>query len=142
LDWLATDPTSSSDPDFLIIGDLNAYAMEDPVTAITGAGYANLTRTHIRSDAYSYVFDGQLGYLDHVLANASLTLQVTGVAEWHINADEPRAPDYNDYNQPGLYSPDLYRSSDHDPVIVELMLGAMELQRVYLPVVAREYTTQ
>ena len=46
--------------------------------------------------AYSYVFDGQLGYLDHALANASLTPQVTGVAEWHINADEIPLFDYND----------------------------------------------
>ena len=30
----------------------------------------------------------------------------------------PRALDYNDYNQPGLYNPDAYRSSDHDPVLV------------------------
>jgi predicted extracellular nuclease len=28
------------------------------------------------------------GYLDHVLANASLAEQVTGVVEWHIDADE------------------------------------------------------
>src|SRR4029450_6420347 len=33
-DWLATDPTGSGDADVLIIGDLNSYAMEDPVTAI------------------------------------------------------------------------------------------------------------
>ena len=28
VDWLATDPTGSGDPDFLIMGDLNSYAME------------------------------------------------------------------------------------------------------------------
>jgi Ca2+-binding RTX toxin-like protein len=48
--------------------------------------------------------------------------QVNGVAEWHINADEPAALDYNDYNQHDLYSPDQYRSSDHDPVIIGLSL--------------------
>ena len=32
---------------------------------------------------------------------------------WHINADKPRALHDNDYNQPGRYSPDAYRSSDH-----------------------------
>ena len=42
------------------------------------------------------MFDGQLGYLDHALANASLPPQVTGVAEWHINADEIPLFDYND----------------------------------------------
>jgi predicted extracellular nuclease len=32
----------------------------------------------------------------------------------NINADEPRALDYNDFNQPGLYNPDQYRASDHE----------------------------
>ena len=43
----------------------------------------------IGPDAYSYVFDGQWGYLDYALASSSLTSQVDGVGEWHINADEP-----------------------------------------------------
>ena len=34
VDWLATDPTGSGDPDFLIMGDLNSYAQEDPIDAI------------------------------------------------------------------------------------------------------------
>ncbi len=34
VDWIATDPTGSGDPDFLIMGDLNSYAMEDPIDAI------------------------------------------------------------------------------------------------------------
>ena len=34
VDWLATDPTGSGDPDFLIMGDLNSYAMEDPIDEI------------------------------------------------------------------------------------------------------------
>jgi predicted extracellular nuclease len=122
VNWLGSDPTASGDPDFLIIGDLNAYAMEDPITAIKNAGYSNLVETFIGVDAYSYVFEGQAGYLDHALANPSLTLQVTGVVEWHINADEPSALDYNDFNQPDLYNADPFRASDHDPVIVGLAL--------------------
>ena len=31
-------PNRERDPDFLIIGDLNAYALEDPITAIKAAG--------------------------------------------------------------------------------------------------------
>jgi len=34
VDWLAGDPTGSGDADFLILGDLNSYAQEDPITAI------------------------------------------------------------------------------------------------------------
>ncbi len=124
VNWLATDPTGSGDPDIIILGDLNAYAMEDPITAIKAAGYTNLVDTFAGPAAYSYVFMGQSGYLDHALANASLTAQVTGVVEWHINADEPAALDYNDYNQPDLYNPDPYRASDHDPVVIGLGLDA------------------
>ncbi|HEY5701447.1 MAG TPA: ExeM/NucH family extracellular endonuclease, partial [Gammaproteobacteria bacterium] len=80
VDWLATDPTGSGDPDFLIIGDLNSYAMEDPIDAIkagpddtagTSDDYSNLISHFQGTYAYSYVFDGQFGYLDHALANAS-----------------------------------------------------------------------
>jgi len=123
VNWLATDPTGSGDPDYLIIGDLNSYAMEDPIAAIKAGGYTDLLANFVGDSAYSYVFMGQTGYLDHALANSDLTAQVTGVVAWHINTDEPPALDYNDYNQPaGLYSPDQYRASDHDPVIVGLDL--------------------
>ena len=69
-DWLATDPTGSGDPDVLIIGDLNSYAKEDPIVALQDAGYTDLVAAFGGPDAYGYVFDGQLGYLDHALANA------------------------------------------------------------------------
>ena len=82
-------------------------------------------RSFVGPDAYSYVFDGQWGYLDHALGSASLTAQVTGVADYHINADEPSVLDYNtDFKTAGqlisLYAPDQFRISDHDPVMVGL----------------------
>jgi hypothetical protein len=133
VDWLATDPTGSGDPDFLIIGDLNSYAQEDPIDAIkagpddtpgTGDDYINLIAQSVGTFAYSFVFDGQFGYLDHALANASMAAQVTGVTEWHINADEPDLLDYDTTFKPpaqeAIYEPNAFRSSDHDPVLVGL----------------------
>jgi predicted extracellular nuclease len=126
VDWLAADPTASGDPDFLIIGDLNSYAKEDPVTAIRNGGYTDLLDAYIGAGSgYSYVYMGQSGYLDHALASSSLVPRVAGVAEWHINCDEPRVLDYNtEYktaNQVNLlYNADAYRASDHDPVIIGL----------------------
>jgi Predicted extracellular nuclease len=125
--WLASDPTGTADPDALIVGDLNAYAQEDPITAIKAAGYTDLVSTFEGADAYSYVFDGQWGYLDHALADAALTPQVTAVADWHINADEPPVLDYNtNFKTPNLqstlYTPDEFRAADHDPVLVDLDL--------------------
>ncbi len=119
--WLSGDPTASADPDFLILGDLNSYAQEDPVRAILDGGYASLTGRFLSwQDAYSYVFQGQAGELDHALASIVLSFNVESVTVWHINADEPRALDYNDDNQPGLYQPDEFRSADHDPLLVLL----------------------
>ncbi len=124
VDWLATDPTGSGDEDFLIIGDLNSYDKEDPIDAIVAGGYTDLIYDFLGEDAYSYVFDGQIGYLDHALANAGLLDEVTGVTVWHINADEPDLIDYDtsfkQAAQDAIYAPDAYRSSDHDPVIVGL----------------------
>jgi hypothetical protein len=124
VDWLATDPTGSGDPDFIIMGDLNSYAMEDPITAIKSAGYTNLINHFQGTYAYSYTFDGQAGYLDHALANASLFPQVAGAADWHINSDEPDVLDYDTSFKPpsqdALYEPNSSRSSDHDPLVVGL----------------------
>lgn len=136
VDWLAADPTGSGDADFLIIGDLNAYRNEDPIDALKAGGYVDLLDTLIGPSAYTYLFDGQLGYLDHALANSNLSGQVTGVTAWNINADEIPVFDYNDdVRDPGeasferessalpIYEPNAYRSSDHDPVIVGLNLN-------------------
>ena len=122
-DWLATDPTGSGDTDFLIIGDLNAYTKEDPLTAFVNAGFTNLIDTG--NDPYSFSFDAQAGALDHAVASASLVPQVAGVLEWHINADEPRLYDYNleHGRDPALFDATTpYRASDHDPVVVGLDL--------------------
>ena len=122
VDWLATDPTGSGDADFLIIGDLNSYDKEDPIDALKSAGYTDLIAQFNGPEAYSYVFDGKVGYLDHALADAALLPSITGAADWHINADEPDLIDYDmsfkQDAQDDLYEPNAFRSSDHDPVIV------------------------
>ncbi len=136
-DHLATDPTGSGDPDTLIIGDLNSYASERPIAALLDAGYTDLRQRFEGSDAYGYLFDGQLGTLDYGLANQSLDGQVTGAGGWAINADENPLFDYNDtvFDSAGepsferkstalpLFEPTAFRSSDHDPVVVGLDLG-------------------
>jgi predicted extracellular nuclease len=125
-DFLAGDPTDSGDPDHLVIGDLNSYDREDPIHALVEAGYTDLVKKFGGEFAYGYVFDGKVGYLDHALSNESLTPQVTGASEWHINADEPDILDYNlDFGRPDtFFTPDQYRSSDHDPVLIGLNLNA------------------
>lgn len=127
-DWMATNPTGSQDADVMILGDLNAYNKEDPIDVLVNAGY-----TDQGADGYGYVFDGQTGSLDHILTNGSLSTQVTGVTEWHINADEADAIDY-ELNLSGAANsaterdPDIFdgdvpaRVSDHDPIVVGIDL--------------------
>ncbi|MEZ4732943.1 MAG: ExeM/NucH family extracellular endonuclease [Caldilineaceae bacterium] len=78
LAWFATDPTGTGDPDILMIGDYNAYAKEDPITTLINAGFTNLVESFQGPDAYSYVFDGQWGYLDQALGSPALVAQVAG----------------------------------------------------------------
>lgn len=116
---------SANDPDVLVIGDMNAYGFEDPIAALLGAGLVNQLERFVRPHGmvYSYVFDGESGYLDHALTSASLGKQVAGAAEWHNNADEPEVIDYNlDDKKQDLYASNAYRASDHDPVVVSLDL--------------------
>lgn len=121
--------TTAGDDDVVLIGDLNAYGKEDPIAQLTQAGFIDQLAAR-EANPYSYVFDGETGYLDHALTSASLGAQMAGVGHWHINADEPSFIDYNlEFKQPAcaacepdLYSATPYRSSDHDPVIVGLQL--------------------
>jgi len=125
--WMATDPTNSGSEFNLITGDLNAYAMEDPISALIDAGYTDLINEYIGQTGYTFQFDGRWGYLDYAMANSPLVEFVTGTTAWHINADEPAVMDYNvefkSENQvESFYDPAAFRSSDHDPVIVGLSL--------------------
>jgi hypothetical protein len=129
VDWIGSDPTGSGDPDYILIGDMNSYTFEDPIQAFVGGGLTNLVRKYDGLAGYSYVFDGESGYLDHALATPSFEQQITGVGHWHINPDEPAVLDYNvefkSAAQVGsFYAPTPYRSSDHDPVVIGVQLAA------------------
>jgi len=134
-------PAAGNDPDVLLLGDFNAYASETAVTTLEAGGYADMETVLHGTNAYSYLFDGQLGHLDYAFASASLVSQITGADAWHINADEVPAFDYNDEikdvgeptqdqkpNGSALTPPRFlweqpvapYRASDHDPVVVGL----------------------
>ena len=111
--------TTFGDEDFLIVGDLNAYGKEDPITTLTDWGMIDLHRTFHADSSYSYVYQGTLGYLDHALCNSSLYPQVTGMTPYHINAPEKDAYTYNGSLNDGT----MFRCSDHDPILVGLRLG-------------------
>jgi uncharacterized repeat protein (TIGR01451 family) len=129
LDLIAYLWTTTGEPDALIIGDLNSYGEEDPILALTDGGMVNELAVRVAAEQrYTYIFDGQSGYLDNALATASLDGQIRGATIWHINADEPEIISYLNEGFE-LYSPTAYRSSDHDPVLIGLDLPALAVEK-------------
>jgi len=123
-DWLASSPTGLNDPDVLILGDLNSYLKEDPITTLAARGYQSL----YGPDSYSYQFNGQWGSLDHMLASASLAAQLGSAHKWAINSDEAVVLDYNTEFKSAsqinsFYNADPFRSSDHDPLLAGFLLN-------------------
>ena len=116
--WLRTDPTRSGSDLAMIVGDLNAYSMEDPITTLTAAGWRDAFAARRGPVPYSYVYDGLTGRLDHALLSPALAARLAGAAEWHSNADEPDSRGYQ--ARPGDRAP--WRSSDHDPLVVGFRL--------------------
>nr|MBP7581830.1 hypothetical protein [Vogesella sp.] len=109
----------------VLVGDFNAYAKEDPIYQLEQAGFTNLLAKNHADGVYSYVFNGESGNLDHGLATAAASARVLGAGEWHINADEPTALEYSSEfksvtQQQNYYAADAYRSSDHDPLYIDL----------------------
>ena len=117
---------TEKNPRVLIIGDLNSYDQEDPIDALRAEGLVDLDKrfkekssTENMEPNYSFLHYGQSGSLDHAFATEGLAEDVTGVATWHINADEPRFLDYNEeYRSKKIFVADPFRSSDHDPVLI------------------------
>lgn len=112
--------SSYDDEDILIMGDLNAYAKEDPITTLTNWGMIDLHRAFHADSSYSYSYKGVLGYLDHALCNNSLYPQVTGMVAYHINSPEKDSYTYDGADNDGTF----FRCSDHDPILVGLRLGS------------------
>ena len=133
LEWIKTNPTGNGDPDWVVLGDLNAYAKEDPIQVFEAAGYRNALPSFTAEPPSSYAFFTPVdmsGALDHMLISPSLVPQATAALDWNINAAEGAFRDYNrDTNSNGnaavrdFFSPDPYRTSDHDPVLLDLKLG-------------------
>ncbi|MBB5642821.1 ExeM/NucH family extracellular endonuclease [Cryobacterium roopkundense] len=106
--------SASGSPDVLMLGDFNAYAEEDPILVLSEAGFVDLLHD-LAPGEYTYLYDGEMGSLDHALATPSLAAAVSGAAVWSINSAEWAGRGYAS----GLADPaSPFRSSDHDPVLV------------------------
>jgi predicted extracellular nuclease len=97
----------------VLLGDFNAYAMEDPIRTLHDAGWRDAFAVAKVERPYSYVYNGMSGRLDHALLSPGMAARLRGAAEWHTNADEADDLGYRDRNEPGPW-----RSSDHDPLLL------------------------
>lgn len=120
VDFMRSEASLAQTPAQILLGDFNAYAKEDPLQVFVQAGYHNRIE-HFEPQGYSYVYDAQAGSLDHISVSDALHGRVLQQQHWLINADEPTALSYdNASQQPSWYAPSPYRSSDHDPIIIDL----------------------
>ena len=39
MNWIAANPTHVAKPNYLLVGDMNSYAKEDPILALIKANY-------------------------------------------------------------------------------------------------------
>lgn len=112
-EWLGTDPTDQKPDGTLVIGDLNAYAQEDPLRLLGARGWQDAFAVAKVDRPYSFVYDGASGRLDHALVDPRLAPRLRGAAEWHVNADELERFGYGT-DRDG----DPWRASDHDPILL------------------------
>ena len=110
--WLRMDPTRSGSDLTIIVGDMNAYAHENPLQKLLALGWIDALKAANVVDPYSFVFDSQAGRLDHALLSPALVRRLSGAMEWHVNADEPASSGY----RAGGTGP--WGSSDHDPLLI------------------------
>jgi uncharacterized protein len=115
LRWLPSVVHPNAQTRIAIIGDLNAYGMEDPIQRLIQGGYVDAFAHSKQTDGapYSFVFQGQRGRLDHALISKSMLPYLRGAAEWHINAAEWEGFDYQKDQDN-----DVWRSADHDPLLL------------------------
>jgi predicted extracellular nuclease len=111
--------TFVNEKDILILGDLNAYAMEDPIRILTNGGMTDLHRYYHADTSYSYTYRSEAGYLDYAMCNTTMLRQICGMQALHINSDEHDAYTYDGKKNDGT----MFRYSDHDPILVGVRLG-------------------
>lgn len=129
--WVREEVGDPAEQAVLLLGDFNAYASEDPIRLLGEQGFVRVRIGGTERD-YSFVYDGWSGSLDHALASTRMRQLLGSAVSWHINADESTAFDYQAddparASRKQLYRKDVFRSSDHDPLLIGLNLAPTPL---------------
>ena len=130
-DWVDELTAGDGGDRVLLLGDVNAYAREEPMARLREAGFRNVLRGHHPLPASGYVFQAQSGTLDYILSNEAVGSWIRGAGVFPINADEPPLLYYDRekghaVRQPTASGKRPWRSSDHDPTWVDIEFGAQD----------------
>jgi len=122
--WLKQDPTGQKAQSTIIIGDLNSYLKEEPISMFEKHGYNNLANDFLTSDNWISIFRGEVGSIDHILVNKTARKAAQAMTQWHINSTTLGWFDYNlealgkHAKRPeNYYQSSPFASSDHDIII-------------------------
>lgn len=110
LPWLEDLASNSGTDRIIVLGDMNAWRLEDPIRRFVDSGYIELVEKLSGLPQHSFLYWGQIGTLDYAFATPAMAEYARNAVIWHINADWPR-----EMKQPQPW----LRASDHDPVIVD-----------------------
>jgi VCBS repeat-containing protein len=84
-----------------VLGDFNGFYFEEAIGTIEATGLLDLHRLNAEEERYTYLFDGNLQAIDHMLVSGGLQFGAMFDAV-HINAEQPTG---------------VERSTDHDPIV-------------------------
>ena len=104
------------------IGDTEQFG-DNGAVITEGYNYINAVAMK-HPNSWSYSYNDEVGALDHLLISPSLKKHFVDATDWHINGGESTLFDYNDEYKGDLpkYN-DHFRSSDHDPAVLELNMA-------------------
>ncbi|MDX1620757.1 MAG: hypothetical protein R3320_07190, partial [Nitriliruptorales bacterium] len=94
----------------VVLGDLNAFRDAATLDAFEANGFTNLVNSIPEDRRFSFVFEGRVQFLDHILVSDALVDAVADVDSPKISSDVP-FPVFEDDAATGL------ATSDHDPLV-------------------------
>lgn len=97
----------------VLTGDFNAFRDSPTLKALTFGGYTNLVDRIPEDRRFSYVFQGRVQFLDHMVVSRPVTNHVGVVDSPKIGSDVPGPAFAGD---PGS----AFAASDHDPLLAAL----------------------
>lgn len=99
----------------MVIGDLNSYENEAPITTLIDGGLTNLAFEIRKKLRYTYIYRGRSGVLDHILVTDSLLRYFLRAKIVHFNTDFPVFL-WEEDSSTGV------RSSDHDVIMASFRI--------------------